>query len=99
MKASSLLLAVLLAAPAIIQAHTHKVLMGTVKAFDGTRIELTLKNGKVQSIPLTKSSMIMRGNDMVGADQVKPGIRAVVVFAEDDRTVETIKLPLKPSRK
>ncbi len=60
---------------------------------DASKIELTLKNGKVQTIPLAKNTMIMRGSEMVGADQVKPGLRVVVVFAEDDRTAETIKVP------
>ncbi len=93
-RSSLLLCAALLAAPALVQAHTHKTLMGTVKRMDSARIELTLKNGKVQSIPLAKNTMIMRGPDMVGADQVKPGMRAVVVLAEDDRTAETIKIPV-----
>lgn len=93
-RSSLLLCATLLAAPAIVQAHTHKTLMGTVKAMDSAKIELTLKNGKVQAIPLAKSTMIMRGSEMVGADQVKPGMRAVVVLAEDDRTAETIKIPV-----
>ena len=93
-RSSLLLCATLLAAPAIVQAHTHKTLMGTVKAMDSAKIELTLKNGKVQAIPLAKNTMIMRGSEMVGADQVKPGMRAVVVLAEDDRTAETIKIPV-----
>lgn len=93
-KPSLLLCAALLAAPAIVQAHTHKTLMGTVKSMDSTRIEVTLKNGKVQAIPLAKNTMIMRGSEMVGADQVKSGMRVVVVLAEDDHTAENIKLPV-----
>lgn len=98
-RSSLLLCAALLTAPAIVQAHTHKVVMGTVKSMDSTRIEVTLKNGKVQAIPLAKSTMIMRGPDMVGADQVKPGLRVVVVLAEDDHTAENIKLPVAHSGK
>ena len=93
-KRSLLLCTALLGIPAVLQAHTHKSLMGTVKAMDSARIELTLKNGKAQALPLAKSTMIMRGSEMVGADQVKPGMRVVVVLAEDDRTAETIKIPV-----
>lgn len=83
----------------IVQAHTHKTLMGTVKAMDSRKIELTLKNGKAQTILLAKNTMIMRGSEMVGVDQVKPGLRVVVVLAEDDRTAETIKVSsAKPSK-
>jgi Cu/Ag efflux protein CusF len=98
-KRSLLFCTALLSIPALLQAHTHKSLMGTVKAMDSTRIELTLKNGKVQSIPLAKSTMIMRGSEMVGADQVKTGMRVVVVLAEDDRTAENIKIPAAHSTK
>ncbi|WP_291272302.1 hypothetical protein [Geothrix sp.] len=89
----------LLGSAAIVQAHTHKTLMGTVKAMDGSKIQLTLKNGKAQTIPLAKSTMIMRGSEMVSADQVKLGLRVVVVLAEDDRTAETIRIPTAKSLK
>lgn len=90
---SLLLCTTLLGTAAIVQAHTHKTHMGTVKIMDSSKIELTLKNGKVQTIPLAKNTMIMRGSEMVGSDQVKPGMRVVVVLAEDDHTAETIKVP------
>lgn len=89
---SLLLTSALLLVPGIAMAHTHKEVMGTVKSIDSTRIELTLKGGKVLSIPLAKSTMFMRGKAMVGADQVQPGIRVVVVLAEDDKTAENVKL-------
>ena len=89
---SLLLTSALLLMPAIASAHTHKEVMGTVKSIDSARIELVLKGGKVLSIPLAKSTMFMRGKDMVGADQVQPGIRVVVVLAEDDKTAENVKL-------
>lgn len=97
---SSLLLAsTLLLVPAIASAHVHKEVMGTVKSMGSARIELVLKDGKVLSIPLAKSTMFMRGKAMVGADQVKPGIRAVVTLAEDDTTAETVKLGPAPKKK
>ena len=91
--------AVMLLVPSLVQAHTHKSIMGTVKAIDATHIELTLKDGKTQSIPLAKSTMVMRGKDMVGMDQVKPGMRVVVVLAEDDKTAENIKLGAESKKK
>lgn len=91
--ASSYLLAsAILLAPGIASAHTHKEIMGTVKSIDANRIELVGKDGKAVSIPLSKTTMFMRGKDMVGADQVKPGQRVVVVLAEDDKTAENVKL-------
>lgn len=91
--------ATMLLLPSLVQAHTHKSVMGTVKVIDATHIELTLKDGKHQSIPLAKSTMVMRGKDMVGVDQVKPGMRVVVVLAEDDKTAENIKLGTAPAKK
>ncbi len=88
----------LLFAPSIISAHTHKEVMGTVKSIDSARLELTTKNGKTLSIPLAKSTMFMRGKKMVGADQVQPGLRVVVVLAEDDKTAETVKLGPAPKQ-
>ncbi|MBI3130293.1 MAG: hypothetical protein HYZ13_02950 [Acidobacteria bacterium] len=89
---SMVLTSALIFAPAIVSAHTHKEVMGTVKAIDSSRIELMTKNGKLLSIPLVKSTMFMRGKKMVGSDQVQPGLRVVVVLAEDDKTAETVKL-------
>ena len=94
-----LLSTVLLLVPNVAQAHTHKSIMGTVKAITASHIELTLKDGKSQAIPLAKSTMFMRGKEMVGADQVKPGIRVVVVLAEDDKTAENVKIGVAPKKK
>ena len=89
----------LLLAPGIVSAHTHKEIMGTVQSIDSARIDLLTKSGKVLSIPIAKNTMFMRGKEMVGADQVKPGIRVVVVLAEDDKTAENVKLGPVPKKK
>ena len=94
-----LLSTMILITPSLVQAHTHKTVMGTVKAVDATHIELTLKDGKSLSIPLAKSTVYLRGKDKVGADQVKPGIRVVITLAEDDTTAETVKLGKAPAQK
>lgn len=89
---SFVLTSALLLAPSLVSAHTHKVVMGTVKSVDATRIELTQKDGKALSIPLAKSTLYMRGKEKVGADQVVVGMRIVVTLAEDDTTAEKVKL-------
>lgn len=94
-----LLPALLLLIPSIVHAHTHMTIMGTVKAIDATHIEVTLKDGKHRSIPLAKNTMFMRGKDMIQADQVKPGIRVVVVLAEDDKTAEHVKIGVDDKKK
>ena len=96
---SLLLTSTLLLVPGIVSAHTHKEVMGTVKSIDSAKIELVVKGDKVLSIPLAKNTMFMRGKDMVGADQVRPGMRVVVVLAEDDKTAENIKLGPAPKKK
>ena len=89
---SFVLTSALLLAPSFVSAHTHKVVMGTVKSIDAARMELTQKDGKVLSIPLAKSTLYMRGKDKVGANQVVVGMRIVVTLAEDDKTAEKVKL-------
>lgn len=80
------------------EGHNHKKLMGTVKSIDATRIELALKDGQQQSIPLSKGIRIMRGKESVGIDQVKPGARVIVMLGEDDKTAGTIKLGVPPRK-
>ncbi len=69
----------------MVSAHTHQEVMGTVKVIDSTWIALMVTGGKVVAVSITKTSMVMRGKDMVGADQVQPGMDVVVVLAEDDQ--------------
>ena len=94
-----LLTSALLVVPGIASAHAHKEVTGTVKSIDSAQIELVVKGGKVLPIPLARSTMVMRGKDMVSADQVRPGIHVTVVLAEDDKTAENIKLGPVPKQK
>lgn len=89
----------LMGAPALLQAHTHKRLLGTLQSVDASRLVLALKDGSTRSIPLAKETRVLVGEKAVGRDQLKPGLRVVVVLAEDDTTAETIKLPAAPEKK
>jgi len=80
------------------EGHSHKKLMGTVRSINATRLELTLKDGTRPSIPLSKHTKILRGKESVGVDQLKPGLRVVVVLSEDDKTAEAIKLGVSPAK-
>jgi len=59
---------------------------GTLKAINPTNIVVTLQDGKDQAIPLGKDTMFMKGNDMIGADQVKAGMKVMVAFGPDNKT-------------
>ncbi len=92
----------MLIVPAIAQAHAghkHKILMGTVEAIDASHIDLTTKDGRKVAVPLAKNTMFMRGDAMVGSDQVKPGTRVVIVLGEDDKTASNVKIGAAPKRK
>ena len=72
--------------------HKHKTLMGTVKTIDKTHISLKTTEGRTVSVPLVKNTMFMRGEKMVGADQVKTGTRVVIVLGEDDKSAQHVKI-------
>jgi hypothetical protein len=74
--------AIVMAAPTFAAGMVN----GTLKAINATRIVVTLKDGKDQTIPLAKDTMFMRGNDMIGADQVKAGMQVMVALATDGKT-------------
>jgi len=90
----SMFVAILLVT-ALLQAHgghKHKTVMGTVQSIDASHIDLTTKSGKRLSVPLSKDTMFMRGDDMVGAVEVVPGTRVVIVLGEDDKTAAQVKV-------
>lgn len=97
--ASLFLTSALLLVASTASAHVHKVVMGTVKSIDATRLELTKTDRKVLSIPLVKETLFVRGGSRVAPDQVKVGMRVVVTLAEDDKTAERVKLGPIPSGK
>lgn len=97
--ASLILTSALLLVATTASAHVHKVVMGTVKSIDASRLEITLTDRKVLFIPLAKETSFVRGTSRVTPDQVKVGMRVVVTLAEDDKTAEKIKLGPASGRK
>jgi hypothetical protein len=74
------------------QAHAHHKIMGTVKSVSPERLVVTQQDGKDRTIPLARTTMVMRGAEHLGLAQVTPGVRVVVAMAEDDVTAAHIKL-------
>ncbi|HEY3054354.1 MAG TPA: hypothetical protein VGK31_00330 [Thermoanaerobaculia bacterium] len=95
-------LAVMLFIPALLLAHgghKHKTIMGTAKSIDASHIDVTTKDGKNVAIPLAKNTMFMRGEKMVGSNQVKAGTRVVIVLGEDDETAAHVKIGATTKKK
>lgn len=76
------------AAVMVMASPTFAVTMvsGTLKAINSTSIVVTLQDGTDQTIPLGKDTMFMKGNDMIGADQVKAGMKVMVALGKDNKT-------------
>lgn len=101
-KALIIAIAVMLLVPALVLAHgghKHKIIMGTVKTVNASRIEVTTTSGKDVEVPLARNTMFMRGDKMVGIDQAKPGTRVVIVLGEDDKTAANVKLGVTAKKK
>jgi len=78
--------------------HDHHKVMGTVVAIDATHIDVKTSKGAKVAVPLTSSTMFMRGNDMAKASDVKPGTRVVIELTEKGQA-EHVKLPAAPKTK
>jgi hypothetical protein len=76
------------AAVMVMASPTFAVTMvsGTLKAINSTSIVITLQDGTDQTIPLGKDTMFMKGNDIIGADQVKAGMKVMVALGTDNKT-------------
>jgi hypothetical protein len=84
------------------EGHTH-VLMGTVTAIDGNRVEIQTKDAKKVSVILKDDTAIRRGNDKAAVTDLKMGER-IVVDAEQEKDqfiAKTVRLavPGKPAAK
>lgn len=85
-----------LGAPAWLAAHeghAHKV-MGVVTAIDATHVEVDTKDGKKDSVLLSKDTKFMKGKRPATAADVKVGHRVVLTVAEAEgkRTAREVTL-------
>ena len=78
--------------------HDHHKVMGTVVAIDATHIDVKTTTGAKVAVPLTSSTMFMRGDDMAKASDVKPGTRVVIELTEHGKA-EHVRLPAVPKTK
>lgn len=78
--------------------HNHHKVMGTVVAIDGTHIDVKTTAGAKVAVPLTSSTMFMRGDAMAKASDVRTGTRVVIELSEKGNA-ENVKLPAPPNRK
>lgn len=92
---SVLVAVVLCLMPVAVFAHSgkdHHKVMGTVLAIDANHIDVKTSKGSKVSVPLTGSTMFMRGDDMAKASDVKAGTRVVIETTEDGKA-EHVRLP------
>ena len=94
----TLLVAALLAGP--VRAHeggTHA--RGVVKEISGERIVLTTSEGKPLTIALGPETRIIRGNEAVSVEAVRPGERAVVHARRKAGQLEATHVKLGSAKK
>ena len=78
-------------------AHGHGHVMGTVKAVAADHVEVTTKDGKTVSVPLTPETRYFKGDQKAAQADVKAGGR-VVVHLGAGGAAEEVRLPSgKPS--
>lgn len=81
------LLIILIAAFAL--AHGgHPHVLGTVTALTADHIEVKTKDGKTVSVPLTKTTKFLKGDQPATAADAKVGSRVVVHLGEGGVAVE-----------
>jgi YHS domain-containing protein len=73
-------------------AHGHGHVMGTIKAVNADHIEVTTKDGKTVSVPLTATTKYFKGDQKATWTDVKVGGR-VVVHLGAKGAVEEVRLP------
>ncbi len=63
------------------EAHHHDV-VGTIKTLTGNHLELETEGGKVMSFELTAAAEIKRGDAPAKREELKAGVRVVVMSEE-----------------
>jgi hypothetical protein len=78
-------------------AHEHGHVMGTIKGVTADHVEVTTKDGKTVSVPLTTATKYFKGGQKAAQADVKVGGR-VVVHLGASGAAEEVRLPSgKPS--
>ena len=89
----TLALAAVFARPSLAhEGHSHAAkLMGTVKAVQAERVELTTKDGKTEAFYVRPDTKYLKGAAAASLADVTPGARVVVdVKVEGEKTVATM---------
>jgi hypothetical protein len=92
----ALTLLLILLASGLALAHGGGHVMGTVTALTAERIDVKTKDGKTVSVPLTKTTKVLQGDEKATRKDVHIGSR-VVVHRGTGGAAELIKLPKKSS--
>lgn len=87
-----LTLTFLLLASAALAHEGHGHLMGTIKAVNAARIEVTTKDGKTVSVPLNAETKFFKGRQRATPADVKAGGR-IVVHLGAKGAAEEVRLP------
>jgi hypothetical protein len=75
------------------EGHHHEA-MGTVKAIEATKLELTTTDGKERSFVLTGTTKFRRGENEVKREDVTVGERAIVMYETRDGADRAIEIKL-----
>ncbi|HEY2739367.1 MAG TPA: hypothetical protein VGK45_13250 [Thermoanaerobaculia bacterium] len=75
----------------------HPHVLGTVTALTADHIEVKTKEGKTVSVPLTKTTKFLQGDQPATAADAKVGSRVVVHLGEGGAAVEVHLPALNPS--
>jgi len=73
----------------------HPHVLGTVTALTADHIEVKTKDGKTVSVPFTKTTKFLKGDQPATAADAKIGSRVVVHLGEGGAAVE-VHLPAPP---
>jgi hypothetical protein len=92
----ALTLLLILLASGLALAHGGGHVLGTVTALTADHIEVKTKDGKVITVPLTKTTKVLQGDQKATRKDIHRGSR-VVVHRGTGGAAELIKLPKKGS--
>lgn len=97
-----IVLTLLLARPAVAakddhhhaeEAHHHDV-VGTIKSFSADKLELETEKGKVETFQLNTATAIKRGDAPAKREELKTGLRVVVMSEEQKGKAVVVEVNL-----